>query len=195
LASLATASRFYLSDVERIEGSGDGPTEEAPRFERDERVSNDPSVDPISPELALVDPELVVWARKQLPDLLNELDQKPDPVLDSTATTLLEESRPPLEVEMDPRLLSPELALVDPIEYEFGVPGTFDPSDVIGGNPANLHLAGLDGLDPAYDAIQKLTGATGFDPADTYDQSLKNRQDVPRELPQGQGSLDRTIEG
>lgn len=58
-------------------------------------------------------------------------------------------------------------------EYEFGVPGTFQ-------NSGMLHLAGLDGIDPAID----YPVAPGFDPSDLDTPSEETQLQIEKALPQ-----------
>lgn len=68
---------------------------------------------------------------------------------------------------------------------EFYYDGTFDPTEQWPRNEQTLHQAGLDQIDPAYDHIDTLSGAIGFDPSDLDETSLQTRQDIERKnLPQ-----------
>lgn len=71
-------------------------------------------------------------------------------------------------------------------EPEFFFPGTFEVEPPYReGTPENLHLAGADGIDPAYDANHSaLTGIIGFDPMDLLVPSLDTQSDIEHELPQ-----------
>lgn len=69
---------------------------------------------------------------------------------------------------------------------EFFFPGTFEVEPPYReGDPQNLHQAGMDAIDPAYDAIHpdNLAGAIGFDPAD-YAPSLDSELTIEKGLPQ-----------
>lgn len=80
---------------------------------------------------------------------------------------------------------------------EFFFPGTFDDEPpVVEGNPVNLHQAGVDGIDPAYDAGHSaLTGVIGFDPYDYVYTSEETRQNIEKELPQWGPPFVKFVDG
>jgi hypothetical protein len=68
---------------------------------------------------------------------------------------------------------------------EFGIPGTFDPTELWPANEQTLHQGGLDQIDPAYDPLSiGLTGAIGYDPMDLIEPSTESQGIVERGLPQ-----------
>ena len=82
-------------------------------------------------------------------------------------------------------------------EPEFFFPGTFEVEPPYReGTPENMHLAGLDGIDPAYDANNAaLTGVIGFDPMDLISPSLDTREDIEHELPQWGPPFVKFVDG
>jgi hypothetical protein len=70
---------------------------------------------------------------------------------------------------------------------EFFFPGTFDEEPPeISPDETSFHQGGLDGIDPAYDAVHRnlLTGAIGFDPLDLYQPSSETQESIEKGLPQ-----------
>lgn len=63
---------------------------------------------------------------------------------------------------------------------EFGMPGTFDPTESWPANEQTLHQGGLDGIAPAYDPGI----AIGFDPMDVLMPSLETESEIEPNLPQ-----------
>lgn len=79
---------------------------------------------------------------------------------------------------------------------EFWSPGTFDPTEEWPANERTLHLAGLDGIDPAYDAGHSaLTGIIGFDPADYIQTSEETQLDIEQNLPQWGPPFVKFVDG
>ena len=80
---------------------------------------------------------------------------------------------------------------------EFFFPGTFEVEPPYReGTPENLHLAGLDGIDPAGDqSVAALTGIIGFDPMDLISPSLDTREDIEHELPQWGPPFVKFVDG
>lgn len=80
---------------------------------------------------------------------------------------------------------------------EFWSPGTFDPTEQMPENEQTLHQGGLDGIDPAYDAVKAsiLAGAIGFDPYDVLYPSAETQEDIEAQLPQWGPPFVKFVDG